>query len=223
MNMVLEYKDEPYILCWVLGNENVYGYACNADKEPTAFFQFINEAAKKIKEIDHDHPVAVCNGDIISLDYFAKNAPDIDIFAANAYRGDYGFGYFWNQVKKEADKPAFITEFGCPAYAQDRNAEQAELAQAEYHRGSWDDIENNMAFGEGAGNALGGVIFEWLDEWWKGYEPAIHDKKGLWVGPFPDGTMYEEWLGLCGQGDGKLSPFIRQLRQSYNMYRKRWK
>ncbi|MDD5655356.1 MAG: glycoside hydrolase family 2 TIM barrel-domain containing protein, partial [Candidatus Omnitrophica bacterium] len=41
--MVNEYKDEPYILCWLLGNENVYGYACNADKEPDAFFKFANE------------------------------------------------------------------------------------------------------------------------------------------------------------------------------------
>ncbi len=223
INMVLEFKDEPYILCWLLGNENVYGYACNADKEPDAFFKFANEVARKIKEIDPEHPVAVCNGDIISLEHFAKNAPDIDIFGANAYRGDYGFGYFWNEVKKEADKPAFITEFGCPAFAQDRDEEQAELAQAEYHRGSWNDIESNMAFGEGAGNALGGVVFEWLDEWWKGYEPKIHDKKGLWVGPFPDGTMYEEWLGLCGQGNGELSPFLRQIRRSYDMYRKKWK
>jgi len=29
----------------------------------------------------------------------------------------------------------------------------------------------------GAGNSIGGIAFEWLDEWWKGYEPSIHDKK----------------------------------------------
>ena len=32
--MVLEYKDEPYILMWLIGNENVYGLGCNADKKP---------------------------------------------------------------------------------------------------------------------------------------------------------------------------------------------
>jgi beta-glucuronidase len=225
--MVNEFKDEPFVLFWLLGNENVYGYACNADKEPDVFFSFANDVARRIKEIDPDHPVAICNGDVLYLDKFGKDAPDIDIFGANAYRGDYGFGFFWRQVKEETDRPAFITEFGCPAYAEGKSEDEAEYLQAEYHRGCWDDIESNMAIGsaegQGAGNALGGIVFEWLDEWWKGYEPSIHDKKGLWVGPFPDGTMYEEWLGMCGQGNGSLSPFLRQLRKSYYMYQKKWK
>jgi beta-glucuronidase len=221
--MVEEFKGEPYILFWLLGNENVYGYACNADTEPDAFFKFANEVAVKIKSIDPDHPVAICSGDILYLDKFGKDAPDIDIFGANAYRGNYGFGFFWREVKEEADKPAFITEYGCPAYFEGKSEEEGEEAQADYHRGSWDDIENNMAFNEGAGNAVGSVAFEWLDEWWKAYEPAIHDKKGSWVGPFPDGTMHEEWLGLNGQGDGSLSPFLRQPRKAYQYYKKTWK
>lgn len=220
--MVMAYKDEPYILFWLLGNENVYGYACNADKDPDTFFKFANEAALKIKAIDPDHPVAICSGDVLYLDKFAKHAPDIDIFGTNAYRGNAGFGFLWRQIRDEADRAAFITEFGCPAYVKDKTREEAEALQAEYYSGSWDDITSNMAFSEGAGNALGGVVFEWLDEWWKGYEPFIHDTKGLWIGPFPDGTMHEEWLGLCGQGNGKSSPFLRQVRQVYYMYRKRW-
>jgi len=222
-NMVLEYKDEPYILFWLLGNENVYGYACNADKDPDTFFKFANEVAKVIKSIDPEHPVAICSGDILFLDKFGKDAPDIDIFGTNAYRGDYGFGRLWQSVKDEADRPAFITEFGCPAYAEGKTVDETEELQAEYHRGSWEDIENNVAFHDGAGNAIGGVAFEWLDEWWKAYEPKVHDTKGLWTGPFPDGSMHEEWLGVCGQGDGKLSPFLRQLRKSYYTYKKIWK
>ncbi len=225
--MVREFKDEPYILFWLLGNENVYGYACNADKEPDAFFKFANEVALRIKELDPEHPVAIANGDVLFLDKFAKDAPDIDIFGANAYRGDYGFGFLWRQVKEEADRAAFITEFGCPAYAQGKTREEAESMQAEYHRGSWEDIQDNMAFGsydgQGAGNALGAIVFEWLDEWWKAYEPSIHDTTCRWTGPFPDGCMYEEWLGLCGQGDGKLSPFLRHLRKSYYTYKKMWR
>jgi beta-glucuronidase len=222
-SMILEFKDEPYVLFWLLGNENVYGYACNADKEPDAFFTFANGVAKYIKSIDSQHPVAVCSGDTLFLDKFGKAAPDIDIFGTNAYRGDYGFVRIWQAVKEEADKPVFITEFGCPAYAQGKTWKEAESLQAEYHRAAWEDIENNMAFASGAGNAIGGVVFEWLDEWWKAYEPSIHDTKGLFTGPFPDGYMHEEWLGLCSQGDGKSSPFLRQLRQSYYMYKKMWR
>ncbi len=220
--MVMEHKDEPYILFWLLGNENVYGYACNADKEPDAFFTFANEAAKLIKSLDSEHPVAICSGDVLFLDKFGRKAPDIDIFGTNAYRGSYGFGFLWKQVKEQADRASFITEFGCPAYAEGLSSQEAEEAQAEYHRGAWDDIELNMACGEGAGNAIGGIIFEWIDEWWKAYEPFIHDTKGLFAGPFPDGYMHEEWLGICGQGNGKLSPFLRHLRKAYYMYQKKW-
>ena len=221
--MVDEYKDEPYILFWLLGNENVYGYACNANTEPDAFFKFANETAKMIKSIDPERPVAICSGDILFLDKFGKASPDIDIFGTNAYRGDYGFGRFWKSVKEEAGKPAFITEFGCPSFAEGRSTREAEEAQAAYHKGSWEDIEENMACGSGEGNAIGGVVFEWLDEWWKAYEPSIHDTKGLWAGPFPDGFMHEEWLGLCGQGDGKASPFLRHLRKAYYTYKKLWR
>jgi len=34
--------------------------------------------------------------------------------------------------------------------------------------------------------------------------------------------MHEEWLGLCSQGDGNLSPFIRQLRTAYFAYKNMW-
>ena len=221
--MVKEFKDEPYVLFWLLGNENVYGYACNADRDPDTFFKFANEAAKYIKALDPDHPVAIGSGDVLYLDKFGVNAPDIDIFGTNAYRGDYGFGYLWKQVKKEADTPVIITEYGCPAYAQGKTKSEAEELQAAYHRAAWEDILENMAFGDGAGNSIGGIAFEWLDEWWKAYEPFKHDTKPLWAGPFPDGYMHEEWLGLIGQGDGKQSPFLRQLRKAYYMYKKEWR
>ena len=220
--MVMEFKDEPYILMWLLGNENVYGVACNADKNPEAFFKFCNDAAILIKSLDKDHPVAIASGDVLFLDRFAKYAEEVDAFGTNAYRGDYGFGALWQQVKELADKPAFITEYGSPAYAKGLTQDQYEQAQADYLMNCWEDIEDNMAGGTGQGNAIGGFLFEYLDEWWKAYEPSFHDTKGLWAGPFPDGFMHEEWLGVCGQGDGKSSPFLRNLRKGYQAYKQKW-
>ena len=220
--MVLEFKDEPFVLMWLLGNENVYGVACNADKKPDAYFKFVNEAARLIKSLDPNHPVAVASGDTLFLDRFAAHATDVDIFGANVYRGDNGFGSFWQSVKEKTGKPVFITEYGCSAYVYCKTVPEAEKVQADYLQSCWEDIAGNVAFAGGYGNSLGGILFEWLDEWWKGYEPAFHDTKGLWVGPFPDGYMHEEWLGVVGQGDGNFSPFLRQLRKSYYVYQKMW-
>ncbi len=221
--MVMEFKDEPYILLWLLGNENNYGVASNADKKPEAYFKFANDVAKMIKSIDPDHPVALCNGDTLYLDKFTQYAPDIDIFSANVYRGDYGFGSFWEQVADAAGKPAFITEYGCPMYARHLTEQEGQEAQADYHKGNWLDIEANRAGHDtGAGNAIGGVAFEWTDEWWKNYEPFYHDKKSEAIGPFPGGYYYEEWFGITGQGNGEHSPFLRQLRKTYYAYQEMW-
>ena len=51
------------------------------------------------------------------------------------------------------------------------------------------------------------------------YDPAVHDTVGQFGGPFPDGWSYEEWYGLVGQGDGQNSPFERNVRKAYFMFR----
>ncbi len=221
--MVMEFKDEPYILMWLLGNENNYGVANNADTKPVAYFQFVNEVARWIKSVDRDHPVALCNGDTLFLDLFSQHALWVDVFSANSYRGDYGFGSFWEQVLDATGKPAFITEYGCPAYVRHMGREESEEAQEAYHKGNWLDIEENTAgYPEGVGNSLGGMVFEWTDEWWKNYEPFLHDRKSDAIGPFPGGYYFEEWFGITSQGKGQHSPFLRQLRKSYFTYQKLW-
>lgn len=221
--MVKEFKDEPYILMWLIGNENNYGVASNADKKPESYFKFVNKVAKKIKRMDKNHPVSASNGDTLFLDIFAKYCPDVDIYTANVYRGDYGFVPFWEQVADASGKPAYITEFGAPSYAAHLSTAEAEEEQMKYHWGNWMDIRQNYAGNpEGEGNSLGGVIFEWLDEWWKNYEPYRHDRKSDAVGPFPGGYYFEEWFGIVGQGNGKNSPFLRQLKESYHMYKDIW-
>ena len=237
--MVEMYKDEPYVLMWVLGNENNYGTvgvkgvfagtSNQAQKQPDAYYAFINDCAKLIHSIDPQHrPVAICNGDTYLLDKCAANAPDLDIYGANAYRGEEGFGSLWQDVSVEYGKPVIVTEFGCPAFAKDWTTARIEMAQASYHSGSWNDLEDNIAGVEGGfGNALGGVIFEWTDEWWKAgpppeFDPSVHDMVSQWIGPFPDGGAYEEWFGITSQGSGQNSPFERQIRKAYFMYKDLW-
>jgi hypothetical protein len=223
--MVTEYKNEPYVLFWVLGNENNYGNANNSRKNPEAYYQFANRAAKLIHELDPNHPVALCNGDLLYLSLMAKLCPDIDIYGSNAYRGNHGFGdSFWNDLADEWGKPVFISEYGCPAYHHQRSQEVAEAMQAEYLRNNWSDLEYNLAGSPGVGNALGGILFEWMDEWWKAgpppqYDPKIQDIVGQFGGPFPDGWSYEEWYGVVSQGSGKHSPYLRRLRKAYTVFK----
>jgi len=218
--MVETHKDEPYLLMWVLGNETNYGVANSAKRFPRPYYSFVNEVAKMIKRTDYNHPVAICNGDTLYLDIFAELCPYVDVFGVNSYRGWQGFG-FWGEIKLLCDKPVMITEYGAPAYWKEHTREQAEAAQSEYLSGCWNDIFYNTA-GYGSGNSLGGFIFEWVDEWWKAYEPTVHDSHKQWSGPVKGGWIYEEWFGLYSQGEGFNSPYLRQPRKSYYTHKSMW-
>ncbi len=236
--MVMEYKDEPYILMWMLGNESNYGepgdkikdkvgFGSQAKLQLDAFYSFVNEAAGMIKTIDPDHLVGFSNGETLNIDTLGKHSDNIDILGINAYRGATGFGRsFWEDAQEHVNKPVLLTEYGCPAYFSGKDPDYAEEKQREYHQGNWEDILANSA-GMGFGNAIGGVVFEFVDEWWKAGPPpklsaSAQETRGDFVANFPDGWMYEEWLGLTSQGDGSHSPYMRQLRKSYDYYKKAW-
>ncbi|MFH1283261.1 MAG: glycoside hydrolase family 2 TIM barrel-domain containing protein [bacterium] len=245
--MVIENKDEPYTLMWVLGNENVYGAGNNSDKKPEAFFKFLSKAASLIHELDPNHPVAISNGDLKFLKIAAENCREIDIFGANAYRGIYGFGRsFFENVKDTFDKPVLVTEFGCSAIGEGFTKEESAIFQSEYFKNNWEDISYHTA-GSGAGNSLGGVAFEWIDEWWKAnsdlpiriqkqkqewykkrsalykdLQPENHDELPQFGAPFIDGWSYEEWFGVFSQGDGSKSPFLRQKRPAFEALKNLW-
>ncbi|MBV9079986.1 MAG: hypothetical protein JO102_02580, partial [Elusimicrobia bacterium] len=128
---------------------------------------------------------------------------------------------FWNNIRDVWRKPILVSEFGCPAHNAYQDDADAEKTQATYLVNNWNDIAAHAA-GSKSGNAIGGVIFEWVDEWWKAgaqYEAAMHDKTPQTKGPFYGGWMYEEWLGVTSQGNGEQSPFLRRLRASYTAFK----
>ncbi|MBI4397011.1 MAG: hypothetical protein HY548_07950, partial [Elusimicrobia bacterium] len=177
-----------------------------------------------------------------------QECPAIDVFGANVYRGEQGFGrHFFTDVRDLLDKPVIVTEYGVSAYAENYTKEQAEAYQAMYLANNWEDLEAHMA-GRGVGNALGGVLFEFMDEWWKAnadlpekirreradwyasksaiyknLQPENHDVVPQFGLPFVDGWSYEEWFGLVGQGTGRDSPFCRILRPAYLTMQALWK
>ncbi len=226
-NMVEEHKDEPYVLMWMLGNENdsvgnsfnSTATNTNAWKNPEVYAKFIEQACKLIKTLDNNrHPVGVCNATTKFLKYYKKYAPSIDVLGFNQYSGPYGFNTLWSRVKTEYDKPVLITEYGCDAWNLTKNM-TCEVYQANYHKGAWKDIENNSYWGDKVGNSIGGCAYCWMDRWWLVGSPKVHDTNlGAWRGSTIDGWFNDEWLGFCSQGDGKKSPFQRVLRRVYYTY-----
>ncbi len=230
---VKDHRSEPYVLMWLLGNENMMGadYSgvnatrTKASVQVKAYLSFVNEIAELIHRLDPDHPVAVGNLDLINLDDHKKYAPAVDIFGANLYRGAKGFGTVWSTVQDEFDRAVLITEFGADAW-DSRKEKEDQAAQAEYHEGNWKDIDFHRAGGKAEGNAIGGIAFEFLDEWWKSNNGGWDEHGTERDSPmaFQDGWASEEWYGLVGLGDGTGGRLIRQPRLSYLRYRdKLWK
>lgn len=216
-----DYKNTPGLLLYLLGNENNYGLFWEGaetenipmeDRKSTQkaypMYTLFNEGAKAIKSVDLDHPVALCNGDLLFMDIIAKECKDVDIFGTNVYRG-ISFGDLFDRVKKEYGKPVLFTEFGADAFNVLTN-EEDQRAQAMFNVANWQEIYENAAGMGKAGNSIGGFTFQFSDGWWKYGQTKnldVHDSNASWSngGYFTDYTpgennMNEEWFGICAKG-----------------------
>ncbi len=222
-----EYKDTPGLLLYLLGNENNYGLFWQGaetedfpdDEQRINFigesrgrpmYRLMNDAAKAMKAIDSNHPVAICNGDLLFVEILAEEIPDVDIYGVNMYRG-VSFGDAFQRVEDELDLPILFTEFGADAYNALENREDQQ-AQAYYMVGNWKEIYMNAAGLGLAGNSIGGYTFQFSDGWWKyGFDDRknadVHDNNASWANggymlDYKDGenNMNEEWFGVCAKG-----------------------
>lgn len=223
--MAEDYKNTRGLLLFLLGNENNYGlfwagsetedFPDEEDKKREVgekrgrpMYKLMNDASKAIKSINPNHPVAICNGDVLFLEIIADECPDVDIYGTNVYRGK-SFGDLFDKVKKEYGKPVLFTEFGSDVFNA-RNGEEDQQAQAYYAKHNWKEIYENAAGLGKAGNAIGGYTFQFSDGWWKFGQTKnleIHDTNASWSNggyqfDFLEGenNMNEEWFGICAKG-----------------------
>ncbi|HQO37280.1 MAG TPA: hypothetical protein PK107_00475, partial [Candidatus Omnitrophota bacterium] len=201
------------------------------------YYSFINYLAREIHEIDRNHPVGLGNGELIGLDMAAEFAPEVDFVASIIYRGKT-FGNLFNSLKSTFDKPVLLSEIGADSYDALNNKEDQNM-QAFFLESQWRQIMDNVAGAQqGPGNCLGGVIFEWTDEWWKHVmvDPqgwSVHDTASNWSnGSYyfdiqaPNNmNMNEEWFGIVAlSADEKESGLNKRVpRKAFYVLRELWR
>jgi hypothetical protein len=217
--LVDAYRDTPGLLLWLLGNENNYGlFWASAEIEDlpldrrdearaTHLYSLFGEIIRAVKARDAHHPVAIANGDLQFAELIARHCEGLDILGSNVYRGRSARDIF-ERTRDELGLPFMYTEFGADAFDAAREREDP-LTQAEYLRAQWQEVYEH-SHGKGrAGNAIGGFVFQWSDEWWKylqEFNLAVHDTHASWAnGGYPEDllpgedNMNEEWFGICAK------------------------
>jgi len=202
-------KHHPAILMWAVGNEWNYN-GCYQQLDQYSCGQKLNEAAKRIKQLDTNHLVASVYGEVPPVDVI-QSLDAVDVWGINYY-DELSFGDLFKRFSERSMKPLFIGEYGADAYDANVNSEN-EAAQAHATKVLTEQIMDNSAVWDG-GVCSGGLIFELADEWWKDGLGSLnsHDVGGIAPGggPHPDKTFNEEWWGLL--------TIDRTPRQAYYAY-----
>ena len=162
-------------------------------------------------------------------------AADVDLVACIIYRGKT-FGNLFGSLKATFDKPVLLSEFGADAYDAYLKKEEQNM-QAFFLESQWRQIYENLANNkEGAGNCLGGISFEWTDEWWKHDESnpeswKVHDTESNWsngsyyfdIRAARNMNMNEEWFGIVALSEVQESGLNKRIpRKSYYVLRDFW-
>jgi hypothetical protein len=239
-----KYRAVNGVLMYMFGNESNYGLVWSGSEienlpvgeqntvKAGYLYSLLEEAMAACKDIDPFHPVGIVNGDTQYLDLIAKLCPSLDILGVNAYRGYKFYDSFYQNVQEVLNKPIVFTEAGADAF-NDILMQEDQVAQMNYLKSQWEEIYR-QAYGKGnCQNVLGGVVFEWMDEWWKRYQNKnleVHDgaswSSSAYDVDYKDGVnnMSEEWFGICAQSPLKEDGInIRIPRASYYMLKDIWK
>lgn len=220
LETVEKYKDVDGVIMYMLGNESNYGLEWSGSDienlpvgeqhraKAVYLYKMFNEAMRRAKEIDSDHPYGIVNGDVQYIDLIAEYCPELDIFGSNVYRGWKFYDGFYDDVQTKLDRPCIITECGADAFNALTGVED-QYAQLQYYKSQWQEVYE-QGYGKGRhANILGCVVFEWVDEWWKYLQYAdlaVHNDNASWANSgysldYKEGAnnMNEEWFGICAQ------------------------
>ena len=213
IDYVEKYKNHNSILFWELGNE--YNYHPEwFENDIVNWYKALNNAAKKIQEIDKSKPVSTAHGEV--PDSLAiSSLQNIDVWGLNIYRWDNPAPVF-DQWKSLSSKPMYLSEAGSDSYmAIERlgySKGENQLAQADANSKILNAVFENSNI------TLGVLIFQFADGLWKAGDSEKQDIGG-WApnsaGVPYDGAPNEEYWGIVDIDRNKKKSF-EAIKKKFN-------
>jgi hypothetical protein len=200
------------ILCYLFLNEPDMERVRDAGKENTE--EFLRNLYKEVKSYDPKRQVSFADWPPLAFvdhSFLDLAAFNVYIFSPNTISNSLGYrGYIeWLKKNVAKGKPLVITEFGL-------SVSQAKIGKSQpgfYSYGGNTDAQQ----AEGdirmydeliQGGAVGGCVFDWLDEWWMEGSKTVHD------------NLPEEYFGIVSldesaQGKPRESYYaLKQFNQA---------
>ena len=160
-------KDHPAVLLWVVGdrwNRNLYHGAASSVQDAA---RRTESAARLIKSLDPNHPVASSYGNIDTdeaglrladtTEYVNNVAPSVDIWAID---GEI-LGNLYEQWRSVTAKPLMAGSFG-PSRA--RSVQSCSVSGGASAINVWSDVLRNSSAQNSCGVAVGGFAASWNDD-----------------------------------------------------------
>lgn len=176
LSTVKKFKDDPSILCWTLGNE-VWGLLKQYYSQPyltvvrNEYVRFVEGLAKKIHELDPNHPVFAVgeNSKNLAGEFysFRKLAPSIDVLGINSYYEDQISILPNIQYLTDTMRPYVVSEYGPHGYwdsyfstfdENNRIVEDPGSIKSKLYTGRWDQFIEGKK-----GMNIGGIAYTWRD------------------------------------------------------------
>ena len=205
VDYINKYKDHNAILLWELGNEYNYHpewFNMNIDN----WYLAMNNAAKKIKQIDKNHPVSTAHGEIPNRKA-REMGKNIDLWGINVYRWDNPTSLI-EEWEKVSDLPMYFSETGSDSYmTKDNNGFKKGINEDAQAMANHNIISNVFKL---KNKLTGIVIFQFVDGLWKAGNPEKQDIGG-WApnstGVPYDGSPNEEFWGIVDINRNKKKTF----------------
>lgn len=191
---VMQYKDDPAVLVWGIGNE-MEGYK---DGDDPAIWKAVEDAAALVHKLDPHHPTMTVIAEIGGkrVPCIDQYCPDVDIIGINTYAGGPSVAQRYRALG--GTKPFIITEFGpngtweVGLTSWGAPIEATSTAKSAAYRATY----NNTVLAEKGKLCLGSYAFLW------GHK---QEATATWFGMFlPDGsrlepvdTMQQFWSGAA--------------------------